>query len=357
MSAIETGQKSPHEFVSSTGRPGASLRSDRRVYFNEQTYPTEADKFSSNLGRLLTMPDRQTGEAARTRAVYKGIVSNDILTGVLADQNRKNDLEVLVPLADFGMPGASLAYFGHNADGRSPIVPKETMIEGTSEQVRLTDEEPLARIEATLSKGYKFIDTVKEGQVDSLYELWGKAFGWEKEQVEIFRKNLAQDALTAPSDRTIWFSGIEYEGQIVGATMGQKLDLPGENGNLTCVESTEWSISKDHGKRGIMPAAISMLNAQVLTSLGDNPTPFIFAECNLESFANVVGHKAGLVIPERGENGSQVPQILVQNVSIGDNVEAARPYRDFAFMYMTPKAIETYYNGDARGKMMAYLRQ
>lgn len=351
-------QGSQRGIVSSTGNPGPELRSDERFYVNATKYATDPEHFLKKWNQVVRIQERYKGKEGTTRAVFKGIVSDSVFETALGDKGARKEIEVAVPLANFGMGNSWLVYLGHNDESREAIAPIDVSIEQTSEQTELVVKPPIERVRDAVQKGLTFTDEISPEHLSQLHDLWGETFGWEKAQIENLRNDLEKDK--ANSDRSIWFSGILHDGKLVGAAMGQKLGLVGEGDNtFDLVESTEWRKKEGTSQNGFMPAALAMLNAQILESTHGKQTPLIFAECNLASGANVTGHKAGFQVPGREvsikDEAIKIPQILSQNVRIGDGVRVATAYRDFAFMALSNQAIGQYYDNQARAEMLSYL--
>lgn len=354
-------EQAPTGIVSSTGKPGPEIRSDERFYVNSNKYAPEAAQFQRKWDQTVRVQQRfERRPEALTRAASKSIVSTEVLGHLLADETHKKDVEVALPLGEYGMGDSWLVFLGRNAPGRRTIASSEVEMEKTSEQIDLVRDSPLDRLKIKAAEGFTFTTSVEPEQVDDLFELWGSTFGWNREQIENFRQSIQKEKQGNPEDRTMWFAGVEYNGQLIGASMGQKLIMVGEgNVPLECVESTEWRKKPDTPGNGLTPSVLAGLHAQILDSFGEK-TPLIFAECNIWSGANSTGHKAGLQIPQRevaiGESIYKVPQILKQNVKIGDDVEVNAPYRDFVVESLKREGIEKYYAPSQRAEILSYFK-
>lgn len=339
---------------SSTGDLGVHRRHSNRLYVVGSELSSDPQEFSTNYHRLIAIEEKHP---TITRGVFKGVVSNEVLSSILVQPDVHKDVEVVVPLAEYGMPDSSLVYLGHNSESRRSIVPVGDMVEATSEQVPLVGKSPYRRIAKVVEQGYKFKNSIEEEQADELFELWGKTFGWDKEQILGFIHRLKNERAVAPSNRSLWFSGIvNEEGRLIGASMAERQNLPGADDNkLPCVESTEWRVHPGYTGKRLMSPTITMLNAQILNDLGNDI--FIFAECNYIQGAHVTGHQAGFQLPSREvAEGIEVPQILVQNVGIKDGSSLnGGKFRDFVFMQLKPEAIDRYYKPESRQQMLKNL--
>lgn len=354
-------EQAPTGIVSSTGKPGPEVRSDQRFYVNSSKYSADANQFQRKWDQTVRVQQKfERRPEALTRAASKSIISTDVLGHLLADEIHRKDVEVALPLAEYGMSDSWLVFLGRNASGRRAIASSEVEMEKTSEQIDLVQTSPLERLKEKAAEGFTFTTSIEPDQVDDLYDLWGSTFGWTSEQVDNFRQSIALEKQGNLEDRTIWFAGVEYGGKLIGASMGQKLVMKGEGDiSLECVESTEWRKKPDSPGNGLTPSVLAGLHAQILESFGEKK-PLIFAECNIFAGANSTGHKAGLQIPQRevaiGERVYKVPQILKQNVKIGDDVEVNAPYRDFVVESLTKEGIERYYTPLQRTEILSYFK-
>jgi len=171
--------------------------------------------------------------------------------------------------------------------------------------------------------------------------LWGTTFGWNHGQIDAFAQRLEADRHTEKLDRSVWFAGVEHDGLLVSAVMAERLTLPGNDGPIDLVESTEWATRKGHDGNGYTPTALAALNAQILGDLADSPNgrPLIFAECNFTNRADRTGSSVGMVIPSR----EYASQVLPQNVVVGDG-QQPHGYRDFNLMVLPLKSQQAYYS-------------
>ncbi len=358
---MANNQDMSKEIVSSTGQPGPQIRIDERFYVNSNLYADNAQRFQSKWDQAVRIQQKYESKAeSLTRAASKSVVSTEVLGHLLSDEKRRQDVEVAFPLGDYGMNNSWMVFLGRNSVERPSIASSEIEIETTSEQIDLVSKSPIERLREKAAEGFTFTDTVKAEQLEDLYELWGTTFGWTREQIDNFRQNIVTEKKGQPEDRTMWFAGVEYDGRLIGASMGQKIIMPGEDGKpLECVESTEWRKKPNSPGNGLTPSVLAGLHAQILESFGDEKTPLIFAECNIWSGAGSTGHKAGLQVPQRevaiGETMYKVPQILRQNVKIGDEVQVTAPYRDFVVEVLRKEGIDKYYSPEQRREILSYF--
>ena len=86
----------PGEIFSSTGELGASRRQDHRLYVNAREACGDPDELGSIFQRILDIQVRHPEQASRV--VYRGIVSENVLSNLVCDPNLNNHLEVALPL-------------------------------------------------------------------------------------------------------------------------------------------------------------------------------------------------------------------------------------------------------------------
>lgn len=309
---------------------------------------------------------------ANSRLVYRGVVPQAVIEDILNNDKTRDmvsELEAAVPLEDYGMPESWLVSMGHNDTSRSSIREVKGIIERTTRETALIPEPPIDKVRLTAETyGYRFIDRIPEGKgTEGLLDLWSETFGWTPEEIKIFRNALEKDMLQPSGERRLWFTGaLSPDGRLEAASMAIRSDISGKGGkSLPYVESTEWCRKRngngvDDERKPVMAANLAVLNAQVLESIGEQK-PFIFAECNIEPQAYRPGYKAGFQIPSRrfdiAGHRVDVPQVLIQNVKIGDGIDIPSDYRDFVLMQLKPEAIQRYYSPEARREMLSYVKQ
>lgn len=338
------------EIFSSTGELGASRRQDNRLYVNAREACSDPEALGDVFQRMLDIQGRHPEQVGRV--VYRGVVSDNVLSYLVSDPGLNSNLEVALPLREFSGDNSWLIYLANNRSGRDRIVGQEVMIWDSFDQ-KDDVTPPVDRVGAIRSHSeyaglgsfntpYRFLTEIPEEAVDEVHELWGSTFGWQRDQA----LSLSGRLNTQASDRDVWFSAISHRGKIVSLAMAEMRPIPSFNGALNLVESTEWRTKNGFEGKGLMTATVTALNAQILRDLQDSPNglPLIYAECNFQSRSDRVGHGAGFRIPERFAAGYLVPQILVQNVGVRDGHELEGKLRDFTFMYLPAEVIRDSYS-------------
>lgn len=338
------------EIFSSTGKLGREKRPFNRLYENRVGYSTDA---LSLLADFREMTQRIELDGEITRAVMRGLVTEEVFREVMMSDQREN-IEVALNVSDFTGDDSWFVYLAKNSSERTQIVSTPEMIEVTEKDKTVPTESPGKRIQRVLDQGYRFVDSFAQDQVDQVLSLWQETFGWSREQVESLRKRLLD------GDEGLWFSAVvDLDNSIVTAVTAEKLDIPSRDGELSLVESTEWITRQEHRGKGLMTATLDMLNAQILADLrpiGDERLPLIYAECNFQSRSDRAGHGAGFEIPQRSFNGQIIPQLIIQNVNIGDGADVPTDkLRDFTFMYLSAGVINTNYSPEQVQAMLANI--
>ena len=334
----------PETIFSSTGRLGVSRRQYDRLYVNGTHYSTNPGEVENNFRRLTEIADRHPQRISRS--IFRGLVSEAVIEHI-SNNGLHPYLEVAVPVAEFTGDNSWFVYMANNRLGRELIVPREVMVEETNMQKREVIS-PLERVRSITKQGYSFVRHIPEDQVNQIHALWGKTFGWERDEVDNLRRRLITCAHSSPTQRDVWFSAIRNNGTIISVAMAERLSIPSASGRLDLVESTEWRTRDEYFGRGLMTATLTALNAQILSDFQENPNglPFLYAECNFQSRSDRAGHGAGFSIPQRTGRYS-APQILVQNVLVRDGkpIEEGR-LRDFTFMYLPVEMIRNHYDSE-----------
>jgi len=329
---------------SSTGREGVSRRQYNRLYVNGTHLAQDYGEVLGNFGRLTEIAARHPKKV--TRAVYRGLVTERVLRKISAGPLQPN-IEVAFPVGEFTGDGSHMIYLAQNHRDRKLLSEREVMIKNTEdyEKVKIPPRERVARV---LNAGYTMTDRIGEDQIDQVYKLWEDTFGWSKKEVKHLRHRLLSDLARDPLERKLWFSAVESDGKIVSLAMAERLSMPAADGHLDLVESTEWKTHEKYLRQGFMSATLSDLNLRIISDLHDSPNgiPLIYAECNYQSRSDLAGHSVGFAIPDRNST-VQAPQILVQNVHIGDGQPLPDDsLRDFTFMYLSASIVSGWYNPD-----------
>lgn len=341
--------KEGEQILSSTGDLGLSRRSYDRLYINATEFVEKPEVFQASAVRVDKMVKR--GKFPRT--VFRGVVSDNVMMHI--NNGWSDYLEVAMPLGEFTGDNSWFVSLAHNVNGRDPIVDKDTMITETSSQKEKIIS-PLARILDLVNQGFSFSGRIDDSDIGQIYALWGPTFGWDqkKGEVEALQHRLAAGWLIDPAQRNVWQSTIKDEnGTIAGLGTAELLSRPEKNGKIDIIESTEWRVHPRYKGKGIMPATIAMLNAQILSDLQYSPNngPLIYAECNFASRADRVGNAALFRVPDR----KYASQILSQNVAVGDGLNLGNSLRDFTFMYLGQPMIDAYYSSADRAAMVTHF--
>jgi len=342
---MSTANEAP--IFSSTGSLGVSRRQDERLYANATRFSTDPSEVIRNFGRLAATLDMQPERIGRV--VFRGLVSADVLDEILAS-DLCNDLEVVLPVHEFGQTG-SLAYMARNRRERTAIVPIDDMIYETTEYPSKTMR-PLERVQSALQQGYAFTSRLHAEDIHQVHSLWGPTFGWSVDEVANLARRLEAESQLSPEARSDWLIMVKNGKEVVSIAMAERLSIPASEGRLEMIENTEWCTSSDYGGRGLMTAALTLLNTQILNDMDGN-TPLIFAECNFQSRSDRAGYGAGFRIPERTPAGYPAPQVLVQNVGVNDRqpVEVGK-LRDFTFMYLPRTIIQQVYSPEQTARVI-----
>lgn len=337
-------QERVENIFSSTGGLGVSRRQNQRLYVNGNNFADNPGEVITNFGRLMEI--RQSNPQKIGRCVYRTVASNQVVEEIVRNGQRQH-LEVALPISEFTNDDSWLVYMANNDPSRSRIVPQERMIEATSESREISIS-PETRIRNLRNEGMEFITRFGENEINDIYELWSETFGWTRQEIRNLSHRLGKD--------NVWFSAAVDQGRIVSLAMAERLTIPASGGNLELVESTEWRTRQGHNGRGSLTAVLAALNSQILEALPQ--VPLIYAECNFQSRSDRAGRGAGFEIPRRDSQGLPAPQILVQNVNVGDGqVVPEGKLRDSTFMYLPSEAIRTHYHREARRAIINLLNK
>lgn len=308
------------EYLTSTGGLGTERRPDNRLYHNAEGFCETAAAVDTVFKELVVESEQPNSDI--TRVVFRGLVSEQAVNR-LRDSELANDIEVLLPVSEYGQAGYLLSLARNHAE-RQPLVPLGDMIHAV--------RQPLSRRTSWSSQSFDSINITNQlpPQAHSqLLELWGTTFGWDEAGITNFAGRLAAQQVSPPAERQLWFSGLAYEGQIVSAAMAERLDLPGREQPLSLVESTEWRTLRAFQGRGLLPRTLLGLHDQVLRHYAqhDLGQPLIYAECNFTSRSDRSGFIAGMrYLPH-----DLAPQMAIQNVTVADEI-LPPSLRDFTVM-------------------------
>lgn len=324
------------DIVSSTGSLGLERRSYNRLYCNWPGVISDVSFIERQYSRAQEAIHREIAGRCVLRAVLtEGALRNIAMTST------SSTLEASVPAGDVDGQPVWMTLFGLNAKLRCPITSVEDMVETTTTYPS-PSMLPHERVQRLEEQGFRFDAQIDSRQVDSIHGLWGKTFEWTRDGVETLSQRLQMQLQLRPSRREVWFSGVvDPDDTIASVSMAELLRLPLGNGEyITVVESTEWRTREGFEGQGIMAAGVSFLHAQILRDLEELARPpLIIAETNYLTRADRVGNAVGMRVPLRHVGEIYIPQILQQNVAVGDGL-IPDGLRDFTMMYLAPEARE-----------------
>lgn len=337
----------------STGGLGFAYRSYERAYLNYPGVIHDADV----LARLSRIGQEIIGRGRHgvTRAVMRAVVPGSVLGEVLENPETSHVVEGAVPTQFSSEANGRLSeqlwmmLAAINHRSRTPLFPVTEMINQVDNAKRIPAHTPLERATLLKSDGYRFIDLIPPDRIDEMQSLWGESFEWDREGIaDLSRKLLVSQGMTSHK-RNVWFSGLiePDNNRLAAIATAERLDIPVDNGEvLPVIESTEWRRSDAVRRHGLAAAVVSHLNARVLEDL-DGERPTIIAETNYRSGAHHVGFATGMEVPTRLFRGRFLPQMLIQNVRVGDGLAPDRK-RDFTLMHVADEAIQKFYSPAAR---------
>jgi hypothetical protein len=319
------------EIFSSTGELGTSARPDGRLYHNATAFyddPAAVEStFQELIGRSEAINAHIPAEEHISRVVFRGIVSNPTIQAMAAN-GLGAFLEVAMPVVEDDEEAGWLIYLAQNQPHRQPLHQVEHMVEATS-TYEPRQEAPVLPDGFNCSPEWSYHSTVKEEYQTQLADLWESTFGWNDEEIGHLAQRLAHEKAKAEPERSMWFSAISAGDMLMSAAMAESLTLPGKDGPVDLVESTEWRTRRGFSNFGLMTRTLKALNAQIFHSLhtGSSEPPLVYAECSFTTRADRAGHGAGFYIPER----RYAAQIALQNVTVDDGVHPPG-LRDFIVM-------------------------
>lgn len=313
--------------ISSTGSLGFSLRGDERAYNN---YPvvTDAnvDAFMGDVAEHFSLVGTQQSGTEITRAVLRAVVDEDTFDALLTDPVAQH-IEAAAPLRANGVD-EYLAYFARNAVSRGVDPEARESLKANVSRAKSLPVDQLT------NDGLDFTPffTSEVDDPEQLNKLWGDTFGWDLEGCTEFAQQVRDQASTPPQDRSVWFKGLRDEhGNLVASAMAERLDVPGTAGDVALIEHTEWAT--DPQKRGMKLGrrVVGALTADVQRDMS-GVNHLVFAECNMNSGANVVAVRSGFTVPSiTTPNGHEIGQVLHNNVRVDDGLPPLHGYRNFMF--------------------------
>jgi hypothetical protein len=315
------------EGLSSTGGLGRNPRPDNRVYENGDLYYMRPGELAEHFVGLL---EDSHNPPDTTRWVLRGIVNDETMDAIQAGSyNLRDNLEVALPLRQLGRPGW-LMYLGHNAEERRISSGRTAEIIAATAGQSARTEYPINVVRNVIRQGFEIRSTPSEDDVEALAGLWVPGFVWDQQGVQGFVQGIRAQHEQRHGAQNQFFIGAYRDNLLVGAAMGERIDLPLDRNPLPLVESTEWYVSEEYRGRGLMTGLLTALHTQILRNAQINrEQTLIYAECSFTSRSDRAGHGAGMRIPSR----HFANQIIPQNVTVGGTGESAG-LCDFNFMYL-----------------------
>ena len=332
------------------GNLGLSRRSHNRLYYNASRPIRSVDYL---INRQAPWASERVDLRDCERFVGRFLLTDNQLHEALSESEFLRDsIEAVVPIGVIDTNPYCMAMWGINSAERQTLVPLERMIEQTEGHIR-PNSTPSERILSLNNEGFHFVQHIKDFFKPQIQELWGPIFGWSQSDVENLGERLNGQHNLAPHDRSIWFSALRRGPDIIAMATAERLNLPlGNNMSVPVIESTEWCTRPEWQQNGMMAGTVAHLHGQILEDLSSlYPRPIIVAETNFMTRADLVGNAVGMQVPPRNIGGFFVPQILRQNVAIGDG-KTSDELRDFTMMYLPPESIESFYSSELRAAML-----
>ena len=324
------------DIVSSVSKPG------------DYYYDPVNDRFRGMVPQFVSNPERLqedwrtfVNQADSDPHQASRLTLRAVTTPETAAQADRQLTEAYIPVT----AGAGLLYLAMNTPGRQPQLPVDVMnktVDTVASDIQHRFRPPAGRLPELRARGYSFTDRVTdpEGQ----RALWGPTFGWNAENIQNLETRLAANARRDPADRDIWFTGVLSDGHVVAAALAERLDVPGPNGKLPTIESTEWVVDPSRRHAGL---ACGMLALNAAQCLQDLPNARILAECRFSTTAYAAGMSIGFAVPALGST----PQILARNVWVDGELA------DFVPISLPDEAVREHYSPTARAEMLSYLNQ
>lgn len=332
------------------GNLGLSRRSHNRIYYNARSPISSVDYL---INRQVPWASQRVEMQDCERFVGRFLLTEDQLHEALSESEFLRDsIEAIVPVGVIDNNPYWMAMWGINAVDRQPLVSPERMIYETDSHIRPI-KNPSERILSLHNEGFHFIHHLQDFLKPQIQELWGPIFGWSQSDIDNLGERLNSQHDLAPRDKSVWFSALHRGPEIIAMATAERLNLPlGNNISVPVIESTEWCTRPEWQQNGMMAGTVAYLHGQILEDLSSlHPQPIIVAETNFMTRADLVGNAVGMQVPPRNLNGFFVPQILRQNVGIGDGITDDE-LRDFTMMYLPRESIDRFYSSEQREAML-----
>lgn len=334
------------EILTSIGTPGLEMRTFNRLYWNSRWPITDC----ASLNRAMRRAKDAIGDPV-TRVVGRFICDTNTLAKILESAELTRHIEAIVPIHTWEGEVVSHMVMGAvNDPSRSALSTTPEMMElAIALRTQQSPKNPADRIAGMRQSSIRIVTQISEEMIEQMYSLWGPIFGWDSDRGEIenLSDRLQREATIEPKNRSVWFAGAMLEKSVSSLAMAERLDLTNQDGTtVPIIESTEWCAKAGSRLRGMTAAVTIHLHAQVISDLRYSPLPpLIIAETNLLSRAFYVGDAAAMIVPPQpGE--IKIPQVLIQNVAVGDGLEPSG-LRDFAVMYLPPTIMQQQYHQQA----------
>jgi hypothetical protein len=325
------------------GSLGLSRRSYERLYYNATRALGNVDYFVNRMAPWAE--ERVVDSSEHQRIVGRILMTESQLFEVLQrSEALQRSIEVAIPVGEYLGSPMMMTMWGINNNTRQTLVDIPHIVRET-EYLDMPKIAPITRVDALRNQGYAFVDSADFVSTEQIFSLWGPIFEWPQHDINALRSRLSAERTISPVSRSVWFSAIMYNSDVVSLAMAERLNLPLGGGDyIPIIESTEWCVRPAWQQRGLGVGAISHVHAQVFRDLSSHPRqPIVVAETNFTSRADRLGHSAGMVVGDREINSFFVPQILRQNVAVSDGIRSDR-LRDFTMMYIPPENIARYYS-------------
>lgn len=341
----------------STGGLGYSLRSYDRAYCNYPGVIHDADTVRRlfRIGQNIITRSRHNV----TRGVLRAMVPSSVLEQLADNPETAGCIEAVVPTRYATRANGRsseplwMMLAAINNRSRTPLFPVDDMVRIVDSERKSPSVHPVERITHLRAEGYRFITDIPEERIGEVETLWGNSFEWKRSGIVELRNKLHAGLGLPKRSRTVWFSGlVEPEHNTLAAiATAERLDIPiAEGVSVPIVESTEWRRADHITRHGLATAVVSHLHANVVEDLS-NLAPTIIAETNYRSGAHRVGFASGMDVPARSVFGADIPQMLIQNVRVGDGLSPDGE-RDFTLLHIPEESLQTYYHDASREVML-----